>query len=195
MQINCPACHRVFVVPGTVAPAATRAPAAAPPPVPAPLQAAPTSSACPSCGAVLGRGTVLCTHCGYNLVTRQRVAAGRPAAPGKPGAPQHGAAWYKTPYPYVGALAVILGALYYFGQGNPVLMLAFLGVAALYTLGVHIVVVVVAFKDGIGTGFLTLCIPFYALYFVFKVHENDTLKVLYAVAILINIILRFINLS
>ena len=56
----------------------------------------------------------------------------------------------------------------------------------------HIIVVVAAFRESAGTGFLTLCVPFYALYFVFKMSDNDTLKVLYSVAVLINLVLRFI---
>ena len=54
----------------------------------------------------------------------------------------------------------------------------------------HIVVAVVAFKEGAGTGFLALCIPLYALYFVFKVNDNNTLKVLYLAAFLINLASR-----
>jgi hypothetical protein len=70
-------------------------------------------------------------------------------------------------------------------------MMAFLGLAVLYTLGAHIMVVIAAFKESVGTGFLSLCIPIYAVYFVFKVSDNDTLKVLYGLAVLIDISLRF----
>jgi hypothetical protein len=52
---------------------------------------------------------------------------------------------------------------------------------------------IAAFREGAGTGFLSLCIPFYALYFVFKIHDNDTLKVLYGVAFVLNFLLRFIK--
>lgn len=135
---------------------------------------------------------MLCPQCGYNRVTGQRIVAGRPVAPGKPGAPQWETPWYKTAYPYLGALFVVLGVLYFLGKQNPVFMLAFLGTAVLYSLVVHIIVVVAAFRESAGTGFLTLCIPFYALYFVYKVCENDTLKVLYTVAVLLNISLRFL---
>jgi len=72
------------------------------------------------------------------------------------------------------------------------MMLAFIGTAALYTLTAHIIVVVAAFRESVGTGFLTLCIPFYALYFVFKVSDSDTLKVLYTAAVIINLSLKFL---
>lgn len=112
---------------------------------------------------------------------------------GKPAAPQYDAPWYKTVYPYLGAVALVLGVLYYLGRGNAGMMLAFIGAAFLYTLTAHIIVVVAAFRESVGTGFLTLCLPFYAIYFVFKVSDSDTLKVLYASAVAINISLRFLT--
>jgi hypothetical protein len=202
LQIVCPACQRSFTVPGNVvaaAPVAAAAPAYAAAPsralAPAAVQApAPaTASACPSCGGALPRGAVLCTQCGYNLATGKRTVAGRPAPLGKPSTPQWQTAWYKTPYPYLGAVVVVLGVLYFLGRENPGMMLAFLGAALLYSLTVHIMVVVAAFRESVGTGFLTLCIPFYALYFVFKVSDNNTLKLLYSVAVVINITLKFIG--
>ncbi|HWI57549.1 MAG TPA: hypothetical protein VNZ22_10000 [Bacillota bacterium] len=209
MQIACPACQCALTVPGIPAapvpipvPAYAGAPAPIPPPAPvigsAPGRApasAPASAAatgCPSCGAALARGVVLCTKCGYNWTTGQRTVAGRPAPLGKPAADPWATPWYKTPYPYLGALLLVLGTLYYLGRENPAMMLAFVIVAGLYTVGMHIVVTVAAFRESVGTGFLTLCVPFYALYFVVKVSESDTLKVLYSVAILLNLLLRFL---
>ena len=135
---------------------------------------------------------MLCTRCGYNLATHQRTVAGRPAALGKPVDPKWETPWYKTAYPYLAVVVVILAVLYYLGRENPAMMLAFLGAAVLYSLVTHIIVVVAAFRESVGTGFLTLCIPFYALYFVLKVSESDTLKVLYSVAVIINILVRFL---
>ena len=59
---------------------------------------------------------MLCTACGYNLVTKQRTVAGRPAALGKPRAPSYEAPWYKTAYPYIGVVLVLLAALYFLGR-------------------------------------------------------------------------------
>ncbi len=132
-------------------------------------------------------------QCGYNLSTGQRMVAGRPAALGKPGAPQWETPWYKTAYPYVGALVLVLGVRYYCGRENPALMLAFLGVAAVYSITIHILVVVAGFQESVGTGFLCLCVPFYALYFVFAKSESDTLKILYSVAAVLNFALRFLS--
>jgi hypothetical protein len=199
MQINCPACNGGLVVPGT-------APAPVPAPAPAPVAASgpstlrrqtsapahtPSASSCPSCGAGLGKGAVLCTNCGYNLATGQRTVAGRPAALGKPTAPNYDVPWYKTPYPYLGAFAAILGLLYFLGRSSPPIMLGFFGLSALYIIGAHIMATVFAFKEGVGTGLLTLCIGIYAIYFVFKVSDNDLLKLIYGVALVLSLCLKF----
>jgi len=204
IQINCPGCNGAMVIPEpaavTAAPAVVSSVAAGPrlkvqTPVPASDSVAESSPAagCPSCGGALPRGAVLCTSCGYNLVTRKRIVAGQPAALGKPAAPDWETPWYKTAFPYVGAVFLVLGLLYFFGRDNPKTILALVGVGVLYTLSVHIMVLIAAFRFGVGTGFLTLCLPFYALYFVFKVHDNDTLKVLYGGAVLVNIALRVLD--
>ena len=118
--------------------------------------------------------------------------AGRAVPIGRAMAPSGDVPWYKTAYPYIGAIVLILGGLYYGGRTNPAMMLAFVAILALYCVGVHILVVISAFKDSVGTGFLSLCLPFYAIYYVFKVNENPTLQALYSSAVIINIILRFL---
>jgi len=136
---------------------------------------------------------VLCTQCGYNLATGKRPVAGKPAALGKPTADAWATPWYKPPYPYIGGVLLILGILYFLGRSNPGMKLAFIGVAVLYALVAHIIVTVAAFREGIGTGFLTLCIWIYAVYFVFKINDDDNLKILYGAAIVINLALRFVD--
>ncbi len=192
MQLNCPSCNGGFVVPGTPLPAPPPVPAYAPPPSP-PAQQTGSRGGCPSCGVALPRGAVLCTSCGYNLATGQRTVAGRPVAPGKGAADPWATPWYKSAFPYIGAVVLILGILYFLGRENPTMKLAFVGFAALYALAVHIIVVVSAFRESVGTGFLTMCVPFYAIYYVFRVSENDTLKLLYGTAVVLQIILKFIE--
>jgi len=195
LQINCPACNAPIIVPGAVAtpPAPVLSAAEAPPPPPP--RPGPVAGGCPSCGNPLPRGAVICIKCGYNLATKQRTVAGRVVPMGAAMAPSGEVPWYKTAWPYIGVLVLLLGALYYGGKTNPVLMLVFIGVLALYCVGVHILAVIAAFQEGAGTGFMTLCIPFYAIYYVFKVSENSTLQALYSAAVVINIILRFLPLK
>ena len=96
-----------------------------------------------------------------------------------------------TPYPYLGVVAVVLAVLYYMGRQNPSLILVFIATAFLYILVAHIMVVVAAFRKSVRTGVLALCLPFYALYFVFKVSNNNALKVIYTAAVLIIIPVTF----
>ena len=157
---------------------AQQTPRPPPPPVPA-------SGGCPSCGNPLPRGAVLCTHCGYNLATKQRIVAGRVVAPGKPVV--HADVqdpWYKTPFPYVLVLLAIFGTLFFLGKSNPPMMALLVGLLFVYFVVIHIIVTVFAFKESVGTGFLTLCFPIYGLYFVSSVSENQWLKTFYPIGYL-----------
>jgi hypothetical protein len=191
LQINCPACNTPMIVPGAAEDAPPARPVqnpVAPPEQPSPAVA---SGACPSCGNALARGAVICTRCGYNLATKKRMVAGRVMPPGSP-REKGEAPWYKTAPPYILAVVLLLVGLYVVGRSSPPIMLAFVLVIALYCLAVHLIVVVAAFHDGAGQGFLTLCVPLYALYYVYKVNESTTLQMLYGSAVIMNVILRFL---
>jgi len=162
--------------------ALARPEASAPPP---PSAAAPDSISCPGCGNPLAPRAILCTKCGYNLRTGQRMpnyassgvrtrgAAARTASgPGK---------WWQSPGLYIGVFGGILALLYVAARLHPLGVIAFLGFYLLFTLVVNIMVLVAAFREDVGTGFMTLCIPFYALIFVFNKSESTLLKGLYAV--------------
>jgi len=199
MQITCPSCQGNFIVP-TPTPASPPTPVLTRPslsvatPAPVAVPAVEAAGGCPSCGKPVAPGAVLCTNCGYNFKTGKAVQTARPGALAAAAtANQWETPWYKTPWPYIGALVLVLGILYFMGQENPKMMLAFVGVALLYSFGIHVVVIITAFKEGAGTGFLTMCVPFYGIYFVFKVNENDTLKILYGLAFVLNIALRVLD--
>jgi hypothetical protein len=203
MTITCPACHAGMVVPGQ-APARAPVPAfsvaAPPPPVPALAPAgaptsAPVASGCPSCGAPLARGTVLCTKCGYNLATGQRLqgkalksATKARVAPGQE-------SWAKNPNVWAGIVAGIFALLYGFARLYPAGALAYVGLAVLFYVAIRITVLVFAFGEGAGTGFMTLCIPFYDLYFVYGINENRMLKNLYTISLLGVLAVRTLSLS
>ncbi len=165
MQIACPACRTSIIVPGTpVARAMPAAPVAQPAFQPPP----------PPAGVARG------------------VASGYPGVAGRMVPTRAKTPIYKTLYPYLGAMVLTLAVLYFLGRTNPVMMLACVGIGSLYVLVVQIMVIVSAFKESIGQGFLTLCVPFYSLWYVFKVSENPTLQTLYSLALTINIGLIFI---
>jgi hypothetical protein len=152
------------------------------------MHAAPPASAtanCPSCGTPLSRGASIC-----NLSTGKRPVAGRSGARRKLGGSGQSST---TPWIIVGILALLLGVGFYFGRGNTAIMLAVVIIANLYLLGVGIAVLIAAFSESVGTGFLTMCVPFYAFYFVYGVNENSTLKILFAGAVILNIGLRLLT--
>jgi hypothetical protein len=174
MEIGCPRCGGKLVVPGQ-----------APTPIPPPPTVSAATTVCPGCGGVLARGAVVCTQCGYNLATGQRLqsktVAGKPAArPKSPGQDS----WASNPNVLAVALLVIFGGLYLWGRTSQTGAMAFVGIQAIYGLGVGIYTLVLAFRESVGTGFMTLCIPCYSLYFVYGMSENPVLKALFGVSIL-----------
>ena len=120
------------------------------------------------------------------------MVAGQAVAPGRPAADPWHVPWYKSPYPYLGLVVVILATLYLLGRQDPKFLLGFAVVGLLFSASVHIAVLVAAFRESVGTGFLAMCIPFYALYFVFKTSDSDTLKIFYGAAVVINIVMKLI---
>jgi len=114
-----------------------------------------------------------------------RPVTGKPAA--RAAATPHGTDWFRTPYPYLAMFVAGMAVLFFFARGNEAALFAYLGVSLLYVFVVHIVMLVCAFKASIGQGFLCLCIPIYAVYFVFKQSESSLLMAFYAVAILLNL--------
>jgi hypothetical protein len=139
----------------------------------------------------MARGAVICTQCGYNLATKQRVVAGRVVAPGKPVVHSDDPEpWYKTPFPYVLVLLAFFGILFFLGKNNPPMMALLLITLWVYAFVMHILVTIAAFRESVGTGFLTLCFPIYGLYFVFSVSENQWLKTFYPIGYLGYVALR-----
>jgi DNA-directed RNA polymerase subunit RPC12/RpoP len=186
-EIACPACGTRLVVPGQAA-APAPAPAAAPPYAPPPQPAPAGGKVCPGCGSALPRGAVICTKCGFNLALGQRAQA----LPGKAGAAAAARAprpdkWFYNPNVWLGILLVFFGGLYALSRLNPVGLLVFIGVALLYFVAVQIWMLVAAFKDSVGTGFMSLCVPFYGIYFVYSKSESPMLKAFYTISILVQL--------
>ena len=129
----------------------------------------------------------MCTSCGYNLATKQRIVAGRVVAPGKAMAPKADAKWYATPYPYLGLVGLVYVVLYVLARNSDMMKLVYLLSAALFIFAAHICVIVTAFKDSVGKGFLCLCIGVYAIIYAFKETESVLLKTLIGMSIALEI--------
>jgi hypothetical protein len=204
MQIPCPACHSQMTVPapaGFVAPPPAPAlamrsaeSAIAPPPAPPSVAVASENPTCPNCGNEVSPRAIMCVKCGTNMKTGQKVS--RPGMPGVGAKPQRAPAgptvWYKTVYPYLGAYLLLMAITYLMAPGNPAMALVFIGLFLMYFFAVHIATAVFAFKDdGVGKGFLCLCIGIYAIYYVLKISERSYLKVLYSVIVVLGLASRF----
>lgn len=173
-QVNCPACQAAMVVPGT--------PASAPAPTAATIRAA--STTCPTCHAALPAGAIICTSCGYNLRTGQRI---KPQTQAPVRVPKKATGGIGTGNWIAISLLVVFGALFGLGFMNETMAAVFQVAAILFFLAIHIMVVIAAFQEGAGQGLMTLCIPCYALYFVYARSENPTLKMLYSLALLVRL--------
>jgi hypothetical protein len=80
--------------------------------------------------------------------------------------------------------AAILGVLFLLARNNEELVELYKLPQSLFGLVVGVIVLVQAFRESIGTGILTLCLPFYVFYFVFFVNENPHIKALFGVSVI-----------
>lgn len=79
---------------------------------------------------------------------------------------------------------VVFAVLYFAAHQSGDAAAIFVVMSLLFSAVIWLIVRIVAFLHGIGTGLLTLCVPFYEIYFVLAVNENGHIKALYAAAIL-----------
>ncbi|MCK4658634.1 MAG: hypothetical protein KAV82_03845 [Phycisphaerae bacterium] len=143
---------------------------------------------CKGCGVPVQRGTVICTRCGYNLTTGQRVSAAIPKrARGTSGGVGNISAVLTKPwFAFVGPL-VVFGILFAAAWTDEELASLYLIPQTLFCSVIGIAVLVQAFRNSVGRGLLSLCVPFYQIYFVFSVNDSPHLKAFYGVAILVTI--------
>jgi len=88
--------------------------------------------------------------------------------------------------------AAVLGGLFAMAFDDPEHTRTFLALHCVYSVIVWLLVLIEAFRHGIGTGLLTLFLPFYILYFVLSVNRNAHLKALFSVAILSTVAMLFL---
>lgn len=87
---------------------------------------------------------------------------------------------------------LLLVVTYFLAPSMPSMKLVFILALLLYWAGAYIAVAVCAFKDdGMGKGFLCLCIGIYAVYYVAKVSERPFLKVLYGIGFVLGLAAKF----
>jgi hypothetical protein len=169
-QVHCPVCQVAMVVPGTALTATL------PPPSTGPV--------CPGCGAALATGAVLCTSCGMNLRTGKRIQPQTtPSFPGQRRA-VNSSSRLSGSNTIIVAVLVVFAALFGMGFMNPTFALAYLVLQGIFSIVVGIMILVCAFREGAGQGFLTLCVPCYVLYFVYGRCDSPLIKILFSISIL-----------
>lgn len=143
-----------------------------------PAAAAAKEAACMKCGQVMPTTHLL--HLGQDYICMNcHSASGRPRA-----AAARGSSDRKTAAIWAGAVLLFFGVLFVLGLMNETAAIAYHGAQALFGLAVGIMVLVAAFQESVGQGFLTLCVPCYALYFVYGRCESDLIKLLFAISII-----------
>jgi hypothetical protein len=155
-----------------MADAEASAPASGPPAVP--------GVACPSCRSPMAAGAVLCVSCGYDTRTGKVLggakAQRRPAPMRRPGAGGGmSMSWLVGVVPAV-ILLVLAAVLRGVDGGVDIYRIA----SGIFGLAVMIWVLSGAFSDSTASGFLCLCVPFYAVYWVFAKNQSAALKWAYA---------------
>jgi hypothetical protein len=149
---------------------------------------------CPSCGNPIPAGAVLCMRCGYNrqLGTRMgapTVAQAEPSGGGAVAALGGVGSLLKKPWLAGAVPAVFFLVLFAMAKSNQDLAPAYLVLQGVFGLVVAILVLVKAFCQGVGTGFLCLCVPCYVIYFVFSdQNDNVLLKWVYGAVLLSSVL-------
>lgn len=92
--------------------------------------------------------------------------------------------FFSQPWVTFAVPTIVFLVLYSAARHDPNAAVVFFGMSALYATTIGLLVVVLAFCEGVGTGLLTLCLPFYVLYFVYLVNENRFVKALYTAMLL-----------
>jgi hypothetical protein len=163
------------------------------PPPPMPEVAATGSPTCPNCGNEVSPRAIMCIKCGTNLKTGQKMTGpgGRPVA--RPASMARGpVVWYKNPEAYAAIAFGILLLSYGSAWLSPLGVLAYVAIAVLLWIAGIIIVLIAAFKESVGTGFLTLCVPLYVLYFVYGQCESKFVKSMWSLSILAQVGIMFL---
>lgn len=150
--------------------------------------AASAASACPSCHSFVADGTVICTSCGYNTQTGQRLSVKTVKAPRESSFELSGMLGLVLgPYGVALIIGALMAVLFAVAQGDETKVFAYLALDGLFALAIGVVTLIFAFRESAGTGFLTLCVPCYAVYFIYGVSDNSYLRILFPLSILMRI--------
>ncbi len=181
-----------------------------------------SGAGCPACKQTLPQGAKLCVNCGFDLRTGRAIAGAtvsppvaQPVMPAtvtggyagasssvtsgarrKPKKGSSGGAGAMLMSPVAVSIAVLLTflALFWAARSSEATATVYLLSSGVFGLTISIWLLVVAFSESVGKGFMCLCIPFYGIYFALECQDNAYLKGLYCLVILTAILRFFIPL-
>lgn len=160
--------------------------------------AAQALKACPGCRGGMAADAVICTNCGFDFRTGKKTQMKISQTTAEQRAKgQRGGAGLGLPGFLTNPVAVGLGLFAFFGVlvmvalTTPALAGPAVIVFVLCAAAVQIWLLATAFLDSVTQGLLTLCVPFYAIYYAFVRNENPHLKAAYAAALIFTIIVRY----
>lgn len=144
---------------------------------------------CPQCGTGMTADSVICTACGYNKETGrgmnlkvERAARDKKVRTGP------GIGDYFTDPTKSAILALgIFAGLFALAFVNPIGLLLYFLLAAVYCLAFGLLLLVEAFRQGLVTGLLYLFLPFYALYYLLVKCESPIIKTHACLSILVSL--------
>jgi len=99
--------------------------------------------------------------------------------------------FFSQPWVAFAVPTIVFLVLYGAARHDANAAVVFLGMSVLYAATIGLLVVVLAFCEGVGTGLLTLFLPFYVLYFVYSINENRFVKALYTAMLLVGALLAW----
>ncbi len=150
------------------------------------------SSHCPSCNKAMPPQATMCVECGYNRSVGQHVTpavvqgavAAAPARGGRTGGGIGVPEALTQPWILFVAPVAVFGILFLLGRSNDAILGVYAILVILFCVAVGLWALVAAFRESVGTGLLTMFLPFYVFYFVFAKNDDPYLKSAYGAAML-----------
>lgn len=140
---------------------------------------------CELCGELIPVDAVLCTSCGYNRKTGEKIAVKKQRARSDWAADS---GFFITPVVAGIGLMVVFALLFFAGRTADPAALTLFALTGVLGLGVWIVVLIGAFQTSIGQGLLTFFVPLYIVWFVYGVQHSSYIKWLFGAILVGNVL-------
>lgn len=140
----------------------------------------PAVAPCESCGQPTTVDAIICTSCGYNRQTGEKLKI-ETAKPETDWVANSG--MFVSPGVIGGGIMAVFGIMLFIGRTVEPVAIALILSHSLFAIAITLTALFFAFRESIVQGLLTLFLPFYILWFVYGVHDGPYLKWLYGAMI------------